>query len=174
MTALRVASNASSSVARSGVAPAHPKLAIAEAGSSAAPFAVQRSAAANPFASLKQEQTVEAKVSTQLLTLTKGGMAMGGATQAYQVPEELMALAGRRKAELEASQPPARDAAAGVGRAPSLPPAPRLSLAPSLPAASALPSIAVPAPEGSFNWLAVSLIAYALLCVAYWVAPHWG
>ena len=161
MTALRAASNSPPAVACSGVAPAHPKLALTNGGSNPAPFAVQRPTASNAFASLKQEKTVEAKVSTQLLTLTKGGMPMGGATQAYQVPDELMALAGRKKADLESAAQAARGAAG-------------LDLAASLPAPAAMPSIAVPAPQSSFNWLAVSVIAYALLCAAYWLAPHWG
>lgn len=170
MNALRAASNAPSTVTSSGVAPAHPKLARGEASGPAAAFSVSAASAVSPFASLKQEKTVEARVSTQLLTLTakggsvKGGIAMGGATQSYQVPDELMALAGRKKAALASAEPPARDAAVGPGAA-GLGAA---SLAPRV----VLPSIPVAAPQRSFNWLTVSVVAYGLLCAAYWITLH--
>jgi len=171
MNALRAASSAPPTVTSSGIAPAHPKLAHADASGPAAAFSVGPAGAVSPFASLKQEKTVEARVSTQLLTLTakggsaKAGIAMGGATQSYQVPDELMALAGRKKAALASAGPPARDAAVQPGAvrlgAASLPP----GLSPQV----ALPSIPVAAPQRSFNWLTVSVVAYGLLCAAYWL-----
>src|SRR5262245_45501452 len=141
MNARRIISSAPQAVTSSGIAPAHPKVALSE--SHAATFSVERAAAVSPFASLKQERTVEAKVSTQLLTLAKGGMAMGGATQSYQVPDELMALAGRKAATFASAKPPAGQEAINPGRA-GLGAASR---APSLAPQSAFPSIAVAAPQ---------------------------
>jgi hypothetical protein len=46
----------------------------------------------NPFASLTQEKTVEAKVSADMLDLC----AFGGATTVYRVPTELLKMARRR------------------------------------------------------------------------------
>jgi len=152
MNALRTAANRPPVVPMSsGIVPASPELAEpGDAGSSAPTFSVQHPTGANPFASLKQERTVESKVNAQLLTLTKG-MPMSGATQVYEVPDELLALA-RRNRPAKSSKPPAPAAASGAPEA-----------------KAALPSIAAPAPPRSFNWLAVSVVAYALICITYWV-----
>lgn len=140
----------------------------------------------NPFASLKQEQTVETKVSPQLLTLARDELSMGGATQAYEVPEELMALAGRGRTEQRSATPAgirARTSTTAVaptslpleGLAP--PPEPenvassafRRLAAPHPTPALVLPSIPAAPAGSSFNWLAASVITYALLCCAHWL-----
>ena len=92
-----------------------------------------------------------ATVNAELLTLTKG-TPMGGATQVYEVPDELLALARRNRLAKTSSKPLAGAAASGAGE----------------PAPAPLSS-AAPAPSRSFNWLAVSLITYALICITYWL-----
>jgi hypothetical protein len=67
----------------------------------------------NPFASLTQEKTVEAKVSAEVLNLC----AFGGATTVYRVPNELLKMARRRKA---ASETPGGPRVRGPVPAPSL------------------------------------------------------
>lgn len=155
--------------------------AAAASGVSASP---QQRASTDPFASLKQEQTIEAKVSPQLLTWAKEGLAMGGATLAYEIPEELMALAGRRTNELRGAPPPALPARVPADAATSSPldrvsaePEPksvassafRRLAAPQRDLPAALPSIPAAPASNSFNWLAASVISYALLCLAYWL-----
>jgi hypothetical protein len=165
---------------------ARPERAAATIASRVPSSSPEQRAPTNPFASLKLEQTIEAKVSPQLLRLTRDELAMGGATQAYEVSEELMALAGRGRDELHSPTPAAMPArVSSVAVAPtSLPlealvPSPepeilvtsafRRLAAPHPSPALALPSIPV-APAGSaFNWLTASVITYALLCCAYWL-----
>jgi hypothetical protein len=52
----------------------------------------------NPFASLKQEKTVEVKVAGHLLDIARRG-TLGGDTSVYHVPRELLEMA-RRKTEV--------------------------------------------------------------------------
>jgi len=61
-------------------------------------------AGSDPFASLKQETTVETKVEVHLLDIAKRG-ALGGATSVYHVPRELLEMA-RRKKKVAADAPP--------------------------------------------------------------------
>jgi len=181
MHALRAASHAPAPTLTPAPALAGSHLSVVRA--APAPCAVQGAGAVNPFASLASERTIEAQVSSQLLTLTRGGIAMGGATQSYQVSEELMALA-RKMAERHSSMPPTLGRAAAVQ-----PSAPQLAAADqglfvyqldtlassehSVPVSprqepARLPPLGAPAARGSFNWLTASVLAYALLCVAYW------
>jgi hypothetical protein len=103
--------------------------------------------AGNPFASLKQEKTVEAKVAGHLLDIAKG-VALGGDTSVYHVPRELLEMARRKTKAADARLKPVvapragRQAGHGATGAPTRVRPSDPSLRPSAPAESSrLPPI---------------------------------
>jgi hypothetical protein len=102
-------------------------------------------AAGNPFASLKQEKTVEAKVAGHLLDLAKRDKPDGD-TSVYHVPRELLEMARRKKkGAAESPAEPVEANPKAQRREPLAPVGIRPSGARVHPAASALSSLLPPA-----------------------------